>query len=1114
MLNSTSVSYTATADDVSMLDVLSELTDAIDALSDFSATLADDLTIEVTSTSPFTADTSDNKVAFTAVEIPFAPGDKWSIVVNGTTVEYTAQASDQRLSDIASGLSGLIDGQATVTSTVDASGDIVITASQPFTATSADSKIGLTATEVPFAIGDTWEVEIDGTTFSTSATASQQTLAEIATALALLIDADPNLTAAATDDAINVTGTAFEATTSDAKVTLSKPDNPLTVNIVKTGSNATITRTDGGSWIDDGFVQDMVLQIFSQTPESPSQNESDAETELPILSVTDSVITIGDASGFVDETGVDVIVQQRFAYTLSAADIRLVTSTIKIWTEDELLSLISAGLLKPITDTQAADEDVNIDAAGHVTIVAAGNIGTATGRAAIDLDNLSQDDRVVLAAAERTDVAFLKKTPVSATVDFGDTGSTGDTITRTDGGDWIADGLVVGEYIEVWGEVANATPGGTYYEIATVSTDTITLVVDDSLSNESGVTITVAPIVLDPVADANDVIGLSVDLREDIDVDAGTSISVSAGGMAYLGSEQDIIVDSVAAGQAVRLKSGQNVTDSGATATNVTATDLVVEAAQGGIGSQADPLTTNLAANGGLTARALNDVHITESAGNMNVESVFSQTGGAYLTTNAGSIVDALDHNFENIVANTLVLTTVGGGVGESGDYLEIDLPANAVTTITSAGDVYLNELVGNLNVDVIQSTTGDVDLVSQVAILDSNDTAAANVIGNNIKLTATTGTLGVPNNDLDIDSSFSATGKLTTSSNLNSYLIETAGDLNVGTIGTGAGQTAFIFAPEKILNGNSDGSSNVSSGLTRLFAGDDIGTSSKSLLTTVGFMEGYSTAGAVYITNQGHATVGGLDQSAGFTAPGEVDITALSPVTIAKDILTTGIVDVDGATVLDNGDIIITATDDANDTPGNEDNIIIRSGVTIRSDRGKVILRAGDNIIIEDGATISGANGVEFFIDYGNADSDPGRIQILGDVDGLNVLIEGDSQNDIIDIDDAIIAPSITVDGLGGDDQITINTSLNASSGDIRILGGTGQDDLIVSAIGSLTAGSITFDGGSEDDDIQLLGTIQATGAGVTIDGDSNNPLRKACCQCTNSFPISRPFSTHSPPG
>ncbi len=509
VLNSTSVSYTATADDVSMLDVLSGLTDAIDALSDFSATLADDLTIEVTSTSPFTADTSDNKVAFTAVEIPFAPGDKWSIVVNGITVEYTAQASDQRLSDIASGLSGLIDGQATVTSTVDANGDVVITASQPFTATSADSKIGLTATEVPFAIGDTWEVEIDGTTFSTSATASQQTLAEIATALALQIDGDLNLTAAATDDAINVTGTAFEATTSDAKVTLSKPDNPLTVNIVKTGSNATITRTDGGSWIDDGFVQDMVLQIFSQTPESPSQNESDAETELPILSVTDSVITIGDASGFVDETGVDVIVQQRFAYTLSAADIRLVTSTIKIWTEDELLSLISAGLLKPITDTQAADEDVNIDAAGHVTIVAAGNIGTATGRAAIDLDNLSQDDRVVLAAAERTDVAFLKKTPVSATVNFGDTGSTGDTITRTDGGDWIADGLVVGEYIEVWGEVANATPGGTYYQIATVSTDTITLVVDDSLSNESGVTITVAPIVLDPVADANDVIGLT-----------------------------------------------------------------------------------------------------------------------------------------------------------------------------------------------------------------------------------------------------------------------------------------------------------------------------------------------------------------------------------------------------------------------------------------------------------------------------------------------------------------------------------------------------------------------------------------------------------------------------
>ncbi|MCH2131346.1 MAG: hypothetical protein MK179_19555, partial [Pirellulaceae bacterium] len=64
--------------------------------------------------------------------------------------------------------------------------------------------------------------------------------------------------------------------------------------------------------------------------------------------------------------------------------------------------------------------------------------------------------------------------------------------------------------------------------------------------------------------------------------------------------------------------------------------------------------------------------------------------------------------------------------------------------------------------------------------------------------------------------------GIVTSNSKDNTYLIETAGDLYLNTVGTGASATAFITVPGgSIFNGhpNPATGSNVSSGMTYLIA-------------------------------------------------------------------------------------------------------------------------------------------------------------------------------------------------------------------------------------------------------------------------------------------------------
>ena len=142
-----------------------------------------------------------------------------------------------------------------------------------------------------------------------------------------------------------------------------------------------------------------------------------------------------------------------------------------------MLYTFSSGLLTAVTDTTTNVEDANIIGA-DITIEVSIGVGTTSGTTLIDLSEtpvtLSDDERILLASAERIDVIYVSDLPVDVTVDFFSNGGDGDTIERSSGS-WLSDGFAAGQYLAVLGDTANQTDDGTFLAIDSVSDTVITL---------------------------------------------------------------------------------------------------------------------------------------------------------------------------------------------------------------------------------------------------------------------------------------------------------------------------------------------------------------------------------------------------------------------------------------------------------------------------------------------------------------------------------------------------------------------------------------------------------------------------------------------------------------
>ena len=871
-----------------------------------------------------------------------------------------------------------------------------------------------------------------------------------------------------------------------------------------------------------------------------------------------------------------------YTYTLSMTEAARIEEGIKVWTEDELLSVIGAGMLVPVTSTNTVLEDDNVTANSDISLTTFGSMGSALAGMEIDTSSkplqLTDDEKIALFSAERVDINYLASDFVTTTVNFTHSDSAGDTIVRRDGGSWLSAGFKAGDTIRVFESASsksitrNVSQGGAVLTIASVSANQITLESNDSVISEISKQVRIASVIPDPMATLNYITDLSfthnetsgdvisrssgswiadgfkegmrfklsastnndtaengfytiagitansltlslaaelvagsdnnvmlsrgisidkiyVDQRDDIDVSSQsgsiTAIANSSGARAeasiFLGSKADLNLEEVTSTGTVRIKTQGSIINATGdqTTINVAGENVVLEAGQGSIGTQGAQILLDVEANTAITARASGDIYLIETSGDMEVGTLFSQQGGIQLTANQGAVVDALNHDFANVSAKTYFVVSALNGVGEVGDALEIDMQGSGdefISVTTTTGDILLSELVGNMSIKRIQTGGGDITLTAQGSILDVADAGAdsadsgslnyvsslpkADVVANNISLTATTGNIGLSGNDLDINTAANAAGSLTTSSGLSTYLIETEGDLSIDTIDSGLvggavnTSEAFILSFGRILNSRSTGV-NVNSGKVQLFAVGDIGTASKSLETQIGFLEGKSETGNVWLTNTGHLVVGGLANEKGLTAIGNIDLKANSPITIDKDLRST------------DGDISISSSDEADPLA---DFLLIENDIEVIAEAGSIFLNSGDNLTISSGAKVFAAQSLSISLEADNADAE-----------GVDMLVDG-----------TIVATDISVNAAGDNDNLTFNTAI---ANDVI-------NDTLGNKLSDIVVNSFIVNTGAGNDSVVLNENISAVTVAIDL-GDGNNQLNLAASKAltTSSF-------------
>ncbi|RLB73277.1 MAG: hypothetical protein DRH06_10730, partial [Deltaproteobacteria bacterium] len=554
--------------------------------------------------------------------------------------------------------------------------------------------------------------------------------------------------------------------------------------------------------------------------------------------------------------------------------------------------------------------------------------------------------------------------------------------------------------------------------------------------------------------------------------DVASQVGASTGSFVFLGSEADITIASIVAGpignrdSEVRIKTKGGIYSSGnPTVTNIIGGDLILEAARAGIGADGAALTLDMSLAARLTARAEKGIFISELDGDLYVDTIFSPERIDLFAE--GSILDAFAGNYLNIRTETLNLSA-GTGAGDNGsigtadNFLDINLYAPGIVNARADEDIYLFETAGDMNVGTVISNFSDVSLRAAVSIFDQEDELIADVTGNNITLEAQLGGIGATGNDLDIDSSYSASGNFNSTSVANVYLTEVDGDLRIDQITTDAASTAFIGSDGAILNGRFDDEDNLISGSAWLFADGNIGADSHLLRTSIGRLEGLSVHGGVYLLNTGHVAIGGVgDGYDGIVAEGFVQIIASSPVTVSESVVAAGI-------------HIVATDDDIDGTPATNDDLIVEDGVTLNAFAGDITLCAGDDLIVSVGSTLTATESILLTGDCTYpaatyvADAAGSVIDLQGVIEASTLIVSGGSDNDTVILTHLAANMPATINLGAGDDQLSVGsmaTELTNSGGVVEgilslltVNGGAGIDTLSVDDSGDDTDQSMTF--------------------------------------------------------
>ncbi|MBD2198648.1 MULTISPECIES: DUF4347 domain-containing protein [Calothrix] len=610
------------------------------------------------------------------------------------------------------------------------------------------------------------------------------------------------------------------------------------------------------------------------------------------------------------------------------------------------------------------------------------------------------------------------------------------------------------------------------------------------------------------VEDRFNVTHLTVQLRDDVNLQATDAVTIDAGKGVAVEATGTLQINHVKSGGDVSLQVAGAITDlnTDATAAITSFGDLVLKS-EGAINSTTtNPLRIQVASSGRLSAEAVGDINIQQVATDATINNQSQTISDLYVSrvTAGGSvsiqvaegdmtvgkvsagnsvdlraqsdIFDAFNDTNATVVniftgnvtapATGNVYLQAGGDIGTSGNFLDVEIKAgnfsasvgndvflhsvaslNVADIVSTAGDVNL-DVDGDVKIDPITATSGTVTINADGSIIDALDDDNSEINAVSIKLTAG-GAIASAANPFDIDSSNATPGTVTATANGGVYLIETDGDLRVDSIKSQTADVTLLAKNGSILDAN----------------GDAVNIEGVNINLT-------ATAGSIgEVTND-------LEIDSAKPTDGKLKATATNNIYITEIVSGLNINSVDAA----QGDVRLTVKE----TAATGEDLLLDGTAQVTAANGSVILRVGDNITTDANSLISAQQNITILGDYSNADTVGTTVSLNGQIIAANVLIQGEANADSITLRLQELVGNTSVLGGNGNDQIIVDRlpSLDktrrdqSSRNNLTLDGQAGSDNYTVNITGSDTDYIINvFDTGADtlEDKLTVFGTSVA---------------------------------------
>jgi len=360
------------------------------------------------------------------------------------------------------------------------------------------------------------------------------------------------------------------------------------------------------------------------------------------------------------------------SYTYTATDAQKADLTRgSVWTERELAFSIAPGALKTVTGTNPVLKDPNVSGR-TVTIEAGLGIGETIGagttgplgvsiRSSLDPRDLTLDQKVALASAERNDLQ-LTVGPVHLPTD-----ATAEQIAAYDAA--VALGLdapAALTSLNLGAEFDTLTP----VQQAALDAAALGLVAPEH---------TLLTVLSKRPLNFNAVTALNIDVP---DVSDGSNADI---GGAFLASRGGATLGSISTYGDTRIKVFGNIANA---ATGIVQTgNLILEAAQGSIGTTGTPLSLSLRDRSTTTARAQNGVNIAFTASGL-IDTVYSPQAVKLVAQD--SLLNAQNDELINVLGAEVELEAVTGSIGTVARSLNVGVGLGGQITANADDEINL----------------------------------------------------------------------------------------------------------------------------------------------------------------------------------------------------------------------------------------------------------------------------------------------------------------------------------------------------------------------------------------------------------------------------------------